>query len=227
MLTRKVCKVRAKAVKAWPGLALALLSACASNTADYHDRLLRSLSNQREISYSDEVRYPGDILCGRYEALRDGGFNVVTRDFVVGPSIVLSRPIPEQLAVYCSDKPEASLYATLGIGGENADWSKMTSIVDDMTAIDLAIHAYYRANNRMPASLQSLMSAEYGVEQNNLNDPWGNTYTYIQGLAGRSTPRYELLTRGSDAAPGGRGAAADIRGDQLSLLKHVLALRNS
>lgn len=223
-------------------LVFGLLSACATvdtinntdttdKTAEYQSRLVRSLSNQREVSFSDAANYPGDILCGRYEALDDDGFRSYTSDYIVGPNTLLSRPSDTQVAVYCSQDPETELYEQLGIGGDDGNWPAVGEISADMLAIQSAIEAYYASVNMMPRDLNKLLAASTGqgsgsLTPQNLLDPWGNPYQYIEGLAGRSAPQYKLFTLGADGAAGGTGQDADIREPDLPLIQHVLQLRS-
>jgi hypothetical protein len=208
-------------------LSALLLGGCASyaiDTADYQERLIRSLPNQREVSFSDTATYPGKILCGRYTTLSAQGFTMVTRDFIVGPDRVNSNPAPDEVAVYCSNDPEQALSARLGIKASDGDYAAVIKLRDDMQAIDRAINNYYNAAATLPRVLETLLEGDYGVDATMLTDPWGRTYRYEAGLSGRSAPQYQLGSYGADGAPGGTGADADVSKEQALMLDHVIRL---
>ena len=98
---------------------LLLVSACASFKSDYEERLISSLPNQREVSFSEEQIYPGQVLCGKYASFTSNSFIRETRSFIVTPTLVMRYPDKNSLAVFCSDEPAKSLNSTLGIAPEN------------------------------------------------------------------------------------------------------------
>ncbi|EED33325.1 hypothetical protein NOR53_2226 [gamma proteobacterium NOR5-3] len=199
-----------------------VLTGCASYTADYQNRLVRSLPNQREVTFNDTQTYPGKILCGSYTTLTGYGWNMRTGDFVVGESFIRSTPTADEVFVYCSKDPAAALYARLGIGAPDGNWAPLSKLRDDMLAIDEAINRYYDAVAVLPSTLDTLLEGDFGVSKDNLTDPWGRPYFYKGGLSGRTAPQYELGSLGADGVEGGQGADADIRKEQASLLDHVL-----
>lgn len=205
-------------------LSALLIGGCTSYTADYQERLVRSLPNQREVSFSDTASYPGKILCGRYTTLSSQGFTMVTRDFVVGPDSVNSNASPDEVAVYCSKDPEQALSTRLGIGAADGDYAALIKLRDDMQAIDLAINNYYNAVATLPRTLDALLEGDYGVDAAGLKDPWGRPYNYEGGLSGRSAPQYQLGSYGADGDPGGSGADADISKELTAMLDHVIRL---
>jgi len=202
----------------------ASLGGCASFVADYEERLVRSLPNQREVTISDTQTYPGKILCGEYTTLTGQGFTMRSSSFVVGSDFVLNNPSPDHLAVYCSKDPAGVLLERFGIGAADGDWSSLVRIRDDMLLIDAAIMRYYDQQHALPRSLDRLLDGDFGITEEAMIDPWGQTYGYRGGLSGRSVPQYTLVSRGADAAPGGEGTAADISRELLPLLDHVIRL---
>ncbi len=80
--------------------------------------------------------------------------------------------------------------------------------------LGMAVETYYLDTGRMPSSLQDLVNGSgvsnwngpY-VKESSLKDPWGNPYHYQQpGQHGD----YDIISYGSDGAPGGEGSARDI-----------------
>jgi hypothetical protein len=203
-------------------LAGLLVSGCASYTAEYEDRLARSLPRPRDVSISDSKTYPGKILCGRYITTTAQGFSMRTGQFVVGPHHVLSSPSEDQIMVYCSNDPEQALYDRAGIGAPDGNWVPLIKVRDDMLAIDRAITNYYNTANTLPRTLENLLEGDFGVNADMLTDPWGRPYRYAGGLSGRTAPQYQLGSYGEDGEPGGKGQNADISRAQIALLDHVL-----
>lgn len=205
-------------------LSALMLSACASYTRDYEQRLVKSLPNQRDVTFADQKTYPGQVLCGQYTALIGNGFSTRTRPFVVTEERVMESPTDDETAVYCTRNAAAALYERTGIGPDGDDWTALRAVFADMQAIDAAITAYYNRNAALPTSLEQILGASDSVTDDTLRDPWGSPYVYRGGLSGRTVPSYELHTLGSDGADGGRGSAADIHVEILPLLGHVLEL---
>lgn len=202
---------------------VSMVTGCASYTSDYQDRLVRSLPNQREVTFNDSQSYPGKILCGNYTTLTADGWNMRSSDFVVGESFLLSRPTADDVFVYCSKDPAGALYSRLGIGAPDGNWEPLSKLRDDMLAIDTAITRYYDTANTLPRALNTLLEGDFGVSEKNLIDPWGRPYYYVGGLSGRTVPQYQLGSLGADGKEGGQGADADIRKEQTHLLDHVLS----
>ena len=205
-------------------LAVILLPACASFQSDYEDRLVRTLPNQRNVTFGDQVIYPGQVMCGAYTTTTSNGFSRVTRRFVVGPDFVRNNPSTEEKKVYCSRDPAATFLELTGIGVTDGDYSALTKISADLASIDAAILAYYNANATLPMVLNDLLTADYGASESNLTDPWDRPYRYEGGLSGRTTPQFTLETLGADGVRGGTGADADVSYDQAGLLRHVLSI---
>lgn len=205
--------------------ALLLLSACASYKADYRERLTAQLTNRFDVQFFDEKEYPGRVLCGSYSSYEDNGFVRRTRDFVVTPQRVMPRPSEPELAVYCSAQPQAALYASLGIGGPDADWAALTKVRTDLDGLRRGVRDYYDSAYTLPRSLKDLVAWDERLEESQLLDPWGRPYEYRGGLAGRTVPNPEIFTLGADGSVGGRDDAADISLTEVNLLGHVLDLR--
>lgn len=203
-------------------LLLLVLGGCASYSADYRERLVRSLPNQREVTFDNTQTYPGKILCGSYTTLTADGFSVRTGRFVVGEKMTLNRPRGDELLIYCSQRPMQALYDNLGIGGPQSDGAALAKVRDDMLAIDAAVDLYYNTANTLPRRLETLLDGNFGVTEEQLVDPWGRAYRYAGGLSGRTAPQYDLLTLGADGEPGGRGTDADISRNELQMLDHAL-----
>lgn len=203
---------------------LLALAGCASYTADYQERLVRSLPNQRDVTVSDTQTFPGKILCGRYTTLTGNGFSMRSGKFVVGQDMILSSPREDELLVYCSKNPVQQLYLRRGIGGPEADFANLSKVRNDMRAIDAAITRYYDTAATLPAALEVLLQGDFGVGKGQLTDPWGRAYFYEGGLSGRTAPQYQLVSFGADGEPGGRDADADISRDEIQMLDHVLKI---
>jgi general secretion pathway protein G len=95
--------------------------------------------------------------------------------------------------------------------------------------LETALDLYRMDNGRYPTAAQGLgalleeprvppLPKNYSEEgylrkPSQLQDPWGNDYVYL--IPGRRNQRYEVLTYGADAEPGGEGEAADISSAEL------------
>ncbi|MFT4768338.1 MAG: hypothetical protein ACI8RN_001473 [Glaciecola sp.] len=200
-----------------------ILAACASYTAEYQERLVRSLPNQREVSFDNTRSYPGKILCGSYTTLTADGWDMRTSEFVVGESFMLTRPTADEVLVFCSKDPAQALHTLLGIGAADSNWEALSKIRDDILAIDAAITRYYDSMHTLPRTLNKLLEGDFGVNNKNLSDPWDRPYYYLGGLSGRTAPQYQLGSLGADGDEGGSDADADIRREQMRMLDHVLS----
>ncbi|MFK8042905.1 type II secretion system protein GspG [Congregibacter sp.] len=203
---------------------LALLGGCATYTAEYQERLVRSLPNQRDVTIHDSKTYPGDILCGSFSRLSSNGFTMRRSKFVVGVDMIITAPTKEDVLVYCGSEPEQALFELTGIGVSDQDWAPLVKVRDDMLLIDAAITRYYDARATLPDPLNKLLEDDYGVEPENLIDPWGRPYNYEGGLSGRTVPQYKLSSYGANGTVGGRYADADVRREQTQMLNHVLRI---
>lgn len=204
-------------------LFVGVVTGCASYTSEYQDRLVRSLPNQREVTFNDSQSYPGKILCGNYTTLTADGWDMRSSDFVVGESFILSRPTADEVFVYCSKDPAQALYSRLGIGAPDGNWEPLSKVRDDMLLIEKAITRYYDTANTLPRTLNTLLEGDFGVSEENLTDPWGRLYYYVGGLSGRTAPQYQLGSLGADGKEGGQGADADVTKEQAPMLNHVLS----
>ena len=206
-----------------------LLPGCAStslNTETYHQRLIQTLPNRRDVSFSEEAIYAGGVLCGKYTALAENGFTTRTRPFVVTREQTLRNPDTQERAIYCSDAPLEQLGNTLGFRIDETGVGQLQELVADFTAVDRAINSYHQARHSMPETLTALRDAGYLASDTALNDPWGNPYRYKPGLAGRTTPSYRLRTDGANGEPGGTGEDSDLTRRHLPVLEHVLSVNN-
>ncbi|WP_439101234.1 hypothetical protein [Congregibacter sp.] len=68
---------------------LSALSGCASYTADYQGRLIRSLPNQRDVTIHDSRTCTGDILCDSISRLSTNGFTMRRSKFVLGEEMII------------------------------------------------------------------------------------------------------------------------------------------
>ena len=202
----------------------AVLGGCATYTAEYQERLIRSLPNQRDVTIHDSKTYPGDILCGSFSRLSSNGFTMRRSKFVVGVDMIITNPTKEDVLVYCSSQSEQALAELTGIGVLDEAWTPLVKVRDDMLAIDAAITRYYDARATLPDPLNRLLEDDYGVSSENLVDPWGRPYDYEGGLSGRTVPQYKLRSYGADGAVGGQYADADVSQKQIQMLKHLLRI---
>ncbi|MBF0426035.1 MAG: type II secretion system major pseudopilin GspG [Magnetococcales bacterium] len=104
---------------------------------------------------------------------------------------------------------------------DRPDEARRTRALLDIQSIGQALDLYRLDNKQYPTSEQSLQALVTKPEREPIPrhwrqdgylptvplDPWGNPYVYLSpGLHGN----YDLLSLGSDGAPGGEGNAADI-----------------
>lgn len=201
------------------------IAGCAGFAPEYEDRLRRSTSNPRGLEMLSSKRYPGKVLCGEYAAWESNGMVRRTRSYVIGADFALPMPTKDEVFVFCSRDSQSALFERFGIGGPDSDWSQLKKVGDDLMLLRAAIDNYYNANYTLPRSLTTMVSAEVGVTEANVTDPWGFAYRYEGGLAGRSMPNPQLSTYGADGTVGGSGPNADVTLAEVTLLHHVLQVR--
>jgi hypothetical protein len=204
-----------------------LLSACATYTDSYQERLKARLLSPFGVEFLEEAHYPGQVLCGRYSAYEENGFVRRTRNYIVTPTAVMERPSEEQIKVFCSTDAELALFEHTGIGGPGADWSALAKVARDLEGLRRGVRNYYNSAYVLPASLQALVAWDEKLDAGQLQDPWGRPYEFQGGTAGRTLPNPRIWTLGADGAPGGSAADADISLAELPLLLHVLSLRDN
>lgn len=202
-----------------------LLPGCATYRAAYETRLIGSLPNQRGVSIEESRAFPGDVLCGRYTSFNGPGFSLATQDFVVTPREVFGNATALQRSVYCGSKPQAALLEATGLGAWDEDMQRARQLRDDMRAAEVAIHLYHMRHAMMPLTLEDMTGGDFDYGKSNTIDPWGHPYRYEPGLAGRTTPVFDLASYGADGQPGGTGENADLHFKELVLLEHVLRVR--
>lgn len=202
-----------------------LLPGCATYRAAYEARLIGSLPDQRGVSIEESRAFPGEVLCGRYTSFNGPGFSLATQDFVVTPREVLANATALQRSVYCVSQPQAALLEATGLGAWDEDMQRARQLRDDMRAAEVAIHLYHMRHAMMPLTLEDMTGGDFDYGKSNTIDPWGHPYRYEPGLAGRTTPVFDLASYGADGQPGGAGANADLHFRELALLEHVLRVR--
>lgn len=206
-------------------LTIIAIAGCAGFTPEYEDRLRRSTEYPRGVEMLSSNRYPGKILCGEYATWENNRMVRRTRPYVIGPDFVLPRATKDEVAVFCTRDSQSALFERFGIGGPDSDWSQLKKVSDDLMLLRAAIDDYYNVNYTLPRSLTTLVSAEVGVLEANVTDPWGFPYRYEGGIAGRSKPNPKLSTYGADGTSGGSGTNADVTLAEVRLLHHVLTVR--
>ncbi|MEM6545251.1 MAG: type II secretion system protein GspG [Pseudomonadota bacterium] len=189
----------------------------------YQQRLIKTLPNQRDVSFSDDAVYPGGVWCGSYTSLSGNGFTTETKPFVVTKDKVLRRTSDKQRFVYCNSNPLGALAEAYGLDVSSEGVAQLATIVDDFASIDRAITSYHYVRNTMPVSLEDLVNANLVANDAVVKDPWGRQYVFKAGLAGRTTPRYQLKTLGADGLSGGKGSASDIVKEDAPAIQHALA----
>lgn len=202
------------------------LTACAG-TSDTLARLKPSLPYPFGAEILTEERFPGSVVCGQYMSYESDGIVRRTRDYVIGPDLVLHKPHEDEVLIYCNRDPQQALYLRLGVGAPSGDWKPLEKVAADMQALRQGIDDYYDDRFSLPVSLAELVASSETLSDDRLVDPWGNAYLYDGGLAGRTRPNPELSTLGADGKTGGRGLDADITLQELPLLSHIIRLRGA
>jgi hypothetical protein len=206
-------------------LTLIAIAGCAGFAPEYEERLRHSTWDPRGVELLSSNRYPGKILCGEYASWERNRMVRRTRPYVIGTDFVLPTPTKDQVFVFCTRDSQSALFERYGIGGPDIDWNQLRKVSDDLMLLSEAIDNYYTKNNTLPKSLTTLLSADVGVMEANVTDPWGIPYRYEGGLAGRTMPNPKLSTYGADGSSGGSGANADVTRAEILLVRHVLEVR--
>lgn len=102
------------------------------------------------------------------------------------------------------------------LGG--ADKAKFNLAKSSVQTLAGKIEQYELDTGSLPSSLQDLVTSPAGnsgwlgpyAKESELKDPWNQPYEY--SVPGEST-RFDLISYGSDAKPGGESTAQDIRND--------------
>lgn len=208
-------------------IAALLVGGCASFEEDARNAVLADLPDPYGVTFGDIRRYPGDVLCGRYEANDLSGFRRQRRRFVYYADGVLNnRPDDRQWALFCTAQPAQALLNETGIGPWSEDNAALAKIHADLRALDAAIEAYRDSHGDVPLGrdLRVLVGPEPPLLERLPRDPWGRPYHYRIGLGGRTVRNYTLRTLGADGEPGGRGADADVGREHLPYLNRLQRL---
>ncbi len=96
--------------------------------------------------------------------------------------------------------------------GEDA---KSRAAVAEVQRLSMAVDEFYLDTGRAPRELQELVERPGNVSNwngpyvndSNLNDPWGNAYTYRFPGEERD---FDIFSHGRDGQPGGEGPDRDI-----------------
>lgn len=96
----------------------------------------------------------------------------------------------------------------------NVDQANQTAAKAQIKLFDTALMTYKLKFKKFPSSSEGLAGLNNNpsgikyLQEDVPKDPWGNDYQYTS--PGRNGNPYEIVSYGSDGAPGGTGFAADI-----------------
>jgi general secretion pathway protein G len=209
-----------------------------TSTEEATEILEQTLAYRQFVSYRNLQRYPGDVVCGEYQALDPWGGNQGYRPFAVVRGTAYKGLDANGVAVFCSKEPAAGLQASLGIGPLDESNPDVLQAYEDLTAIVAALELFESRNGFYPSTDEGLQLLTASGEGRRVTprpeggyldtvpvDPWGNPYRYYSEPFGGVKGHFDLWTLGADNAEGGTGANADIRHDDLKYLDHVLSLQ--
>ena len=116
------------------------------------------------------------------------------------------------------------LTSAVGISGiRYVDQARVSSAVNEMAALSVALDGYYLDTGSYPSAEQGLSAlweqpsiapvpdswtGPY-ISKNDFNDPWDNPYIY--NVPGTNDLPFEIVTFAADGQEGGEGKNADIR----------------
>lgn len=223
--------------------AVFLLSACGDNAAQRFEEakalLEPTLRRDSAPEFRDLATFPGNVVCGEYNARGYWGNRQGFRQFVVHGKEAIPGPSESDLDIYCNQDPAAALQARYGIGPVDRKNQALLAVQDNLTRLNTALAQYLEDNAMLPTTeqgLEALVTAsdtepkpgtfrQGGYIDAVPQDPWGSPYHYLYEEPLRMEPKvFELYTLGKDGTEGGTGENADISVEQLVYIDHVSGL---
>lgn len=219
-------------------LALAGLTGCSSAMQRAQESVTAALPAVETIEFRQLAAYPGDVICGHYRSIQRYGDSPGFKPFIVRAEHTNVLPSTQDISIFCTADPAATLYELTGIQAHPASTAKLEKIAQDLARLQNALQDYYADIANYPQSdpgLESLIKPvgsmrragkfrEGGYLQALPVDPWQRAYRYAApDFAGSHQPP-SLLTLGADGRPGGTDENADISLQELHYLQHVLKL---
>jgi general secretion pathway protein G len=128
------------------------------------------------------------LIVGGNNSIRDRGFSLVEIMIVIVIIGLMAGLVT---------------YATAGY----LERAKRQRARSDIATYSGAVDSYYLAKGRYPNNQEGLKVLVPEFIKVLQNDPWGNSYQYVQ--PGRGGP-YDIMSFGADGREGGTGADADI-----------------
>jgi type II secretion system protein G len=216
-----------------------LLVACSGREDQAKTAVTQQLSFRLDVGFRDLRSYPGDVVCGEYEEKNTMGGSKGFRPFISRPAVTSISPRPQELEIYCSEDPAASLFARYGIGPVDGSNTTLQQVYSDLRLLSGAMTQYLADNHRPPTQRQGLSTLvepttipplprgyrEGGYLEALPVDPWGEPYRYVNDQLGAGpAANFQLYTLGADKASGGKGENADISIQHLDYIDHVRQL---
>lgn len=212
-------------------IATLLLQAC-TTTEESVKASVNSNLNQKAADFRNLATYPGNVTCGEY--LEMGFYKATYNQFIAIDGDTITRPKPEDLAIFCSSAPLTALNESLRIDYEDQQVS-LAKIRGDFAKLDQALKAFKGDQARYPSTEEGLKALEDPAnfaapfttfpEEGYLDilptDPWGNPYNYYMSPMAGLDLEYDLQTLGADGVPGGEGENADIKSTYERYFKHI------
>lgn len=193
-----------------------------------------------ELEFRDLKRFPGDIICGQYNAVSVMGEETGYRRFIIRAGKANKRPSDPDYAIYCSQEPAAELQRLFGIGPVDQNNATLMQMLADLSTLSEALESYEKDMYGLPkgeAGLEELVASTAAVMASRKHreggyleqlplDPWNRAYLYEASQLGGVRGTYEIKSLGADGLPGGSEQDADVSTDQLDYLRHILAAGN-
>ena len=191
-----------------------------------------------ELEFRDLKRFPGDIICGQYNAVSVMGEESRYRRFIVRGGRAYKRPSDPDYAIYCSREPAEELQRLFGIDPVDPSNATLMQMLADFNKLIEALESYDKDMYGLPkgdAALEELVTSTTAVMaprkyraggylEQLPQDPWYRAYLYEASQLGGVKSTYEIRSLGADGLPGGSGQDADVSTDQLDYLRHILAV---
>lgn len=200
-----------------------LLAGCSTIDGQARQAVLASLPDPYGVTFEGLQTYPGDVLCGSFEATDLTGFQRQQQRFVYADGVLYRRPQQRQWDLFCTATPATALFEATGIGPWGPDNTALEQIRGDFNSLEAAIQAYREDHGGVPlgTDLGILAAPPEPYLEDLPRDPWGRPYEYSVGLGGRGNREYSLRTLGADGEVGGSGAAADVDSALLPYLNRL------
>lgn len=218
-------------------IASLLLCGCSDGTEQAKQLIESRLTGRQGVEYRELQKFPGDVVCGELKVQDLSRSSGRFRRFIVHGDTPEDRPSEDDWQIFCSRDAAAVMRARFGIGPPEDPGTHLSTIRDDLLALEAGLVLYLADNKSLPSTEQGLAALlpasetaptsprfrEGGYIDQLPNDPWGQAYRFERsGLGGGVAQEYKIYTLGADGAPGGQGANADIGLEHLKYLNHIL-----